>query len=63
MPHGITNSAFVRTSLTTCDVFVMSLKYLEPERYMSPEEFAESVSPWFIDSETVWWRCFVVSVR
>jgi hypothetical protein len=22
----------------------------------SPEEFIESVRPWFLDAETVWWR-------
>jgi hypothetical protein len=56
MPHGIANAVFARTSLTTCDVFLMGLRYTEPHKMPSPEEFIESVRPWFLDAETVWWR-------
>jgi hypothetical protein len=50
------NSAFARTSLTTCDVFLMALPHIEPHLMPSPEEFIEAVTPWFLDAETVWWR-------
>ncbi|KAF1921120.1 hypothetical protein BDU57DRAFT_437241 [Ampelomyces quisqualis] len=56
MSHGIACAAFARTSFTTCDVFLMALPYIEPHKLPSPEEFTESVKPWFLDTETVWWR-------
>ncbi|KAF2007012.1 hypothetical protein P154DRAFT_517449 [Amniculicola lignicola CBS 123094] len=60
MPHNITSSAFVRTSLTTCDVLILAIGLLEPEHMISPEQFIQSVEPWFIDAETVWWRRFAL---
>jgi hypothetical protein len=63
MPRGITNSVFLRTSTTTCDIFIMALGFLDPKQGISPEELIESVSPWFIDAETVWWRKFVMGFR
>ncbi|KAF1959713.1 hypothetical protein CC80DRAFT_406533 [Byssothecium circinans] len=62
MPHHITNAAFARTSITTCDVFIMALGYLDPRVMMSPEQLVESVSPWYLDAETVWWRKFVLAL-
>ncbi|KAF2645025.1 hypothetical protein P280DRAFT_185816 [Massarina eburnea CBS 473.64] len=62
MPHHITNAAFARTSITTCDVFIMALGYLDARVMMSPEQFVESVSPWYLDEETVWWRKFVIGL-
>jgi hypothetical protein len=59
MPHHITNCVFARTSLTTCDVFVMALAHLDPRTTPSPEEFIAATSPWFLDAETVWWRKFL----
>ncbi|KAF2473401.1 uncharacterized protein BDR25DRAFT_218204 [Lindgomyces ingoldianus] len=58
MPHGITNSVFVRTTLTTCDVFILALGLLDPKAMVSPEQLIESATPWFIDAETMWWRKF-----
>ncbi|KAH7139543.1 hypothetical protein B0J11DRAFT_423708 [Dendryphion nanum] len=63
MPNHLTNSAFVRTSLTTCDVFILGLGYLDASHMMSPEQFFESVSPWFLDPESVWWRKFILGMR
>ncbi|KAF2712669.1 hypothetical protein K504DRAFT_372299 [Pleomassaria siparia CBS 279.74] len=63
MPHGITSAVFVRTSLTTCDVFIMALGYMDARATMSPEQFIESTSPWFLDAETVWWRKFAMEFR
>ncbi|KAF2655896.1 hypothetical protein K491DRAFT_598045 [Lophiostoma macrostomum CBS 122681] len=63
MPRGITNNVFSRTSLTTCDIFIMALGLLESKQGISPEEFVDSLSPWFIDAETVWWRKFVMGFR
>lgn len=64
MPHHITRAAFARTSLTTCDVFIMAVGYLDNTRItMSPEQLIESVSPWFLDAETVWWRKFMLGLR
>jgi hypothetical protein len=64
MPHHITNGAFARTSITTCDVFVIALGYMDNTRpAMSPEQFIENVSPWFLDAETVWWRKFMIGLR
>lgn len=62
MPHPISNCVFARTSLTTCDVFIMALGYLDAHNMPSPEQFTESVSPWFLDAETVWWRKFWMGV-
>jgi len=61
MPHHITDCVFARTSLTTCDVFVMALAHLDPRTAPSPEEFIVAASPWFLDAETVWWRKFLMS--
>ncbi|KAF1841911.1 uncharacterized protein K460DRAFT_262631, partial [Cucurbitaria berberidis CBS 394.84] len=58
MPHPISNSVFARTSLTTCDVFIMALGYMDARTMPSPEQLIESASPWFLDAETVWWRKF-----
>ncbi|KAF2009763.1 hypothetical protein BU24DRAFT_357865 [Aaosphaeria arxii CBS 175.79] len=64
MPHNsITRSAFVRTAITTCDVFVLALGYLEGEGMITPEQLIESASPWFLDAETIWWRKFVVGCK
>jgi hypothetical protein len=63
MPHGITSAVFVRTTLTTCDVFILALGFLEASQMMSPEQLIESAAPWFIDAETVWWRRFVMGFR
>ncbi|KAF2262446.1 hypothetical protein CC78DRAFT_534778 [Lojkania enalia] len=63
MPHNITNSAFIRTSLGTCDVFVMAVAYLDPINMISPEQLIESARPWFLDAETVWWRKFTLNCR
>jgi hypothetical protein len=63
MPHHITSAAFVRTSITTCDVFIIALGYLDTRANMSPEQLVESVSPWFLDAETVWWRKFMIGLR
>lgn len=63
MPHHISNAAFARTSLTTCDVFVMALGYLDARSMPSPDAFVEGVAPWFLDAETVWWRRFVLGLR
>ncbi|ORY14317.1 hypothetical protein BCR34DRAFT_479643 [Clohesyomyces aquaticus] len=60
MPHGVTNSVWVRTTLGTCDLFIMALRYVDPIAMMSPEQLIESASPWNIDAETVWWRKFAV---
>ncbi|RMZ71681.1 hypothetical protein GMOD_00006823 [Pyrenophora seminiperda CCB06] len=60
MPHHITNCVFARTSLTTCDVFVMALPYLDARKALSPEELITAASPWFLDAETVWWRKFLM---
>ncbi|EMD60915.1 hypothetical protein COCC4DRAFT_196254 [Bipolaris maydis ATCC 48331] len=59
MPHHITNCVFARTSLTTCDVFVRALAHMSPRAELSPEEFIEAASPWFLDTETVWSRVFL----
>jgi len=56
MPHGISSAVFCRTSFTTCDVFLMALAHVAPRKMPSPEELIESVGPWFLDAETVWWR-------
>ncbi|KAF2133177.1 hypothetical protein P153DRAFT_363396 [Dothidotthia symphoricarpi CBS 119687] len=63
MPHYISHCAFARTSLTTCDVLVMTLGYLDARGMPSPEEFIEGTRPWFLDAETVWWRKFWMSAR
>lgn len=63
MPGHITSAAFARTSLTTCDVFILALGYLDARSTMSPEQLIESVSPWFLDAETVWWRKFMIGLR
>ncbi|PVH99125.1 hypothetical protein DM02DRAFT_529780 [Periconia macrospinosa] len=63
MPHHITHSSFGRTSLTTCDVFVMALSYLDARSMPSPEGLVESVAPWYLDAESVWWRVFVLGLR
>lgn len=63
MPHYISHSAFARTSLTTCDVLIMALCYLDAKSMLSPEEMIDSVRPWFLDAETVWWRKFWMGVR
>ena len=63
MPHGISAAIFVRTSLGTCDVFVMATSYLPPEHAMTPEQLIETVRPWFLDAETVWSRIFQGGVR
>jgi hypothetical protein len=63
MPHHITNAVFARTSLTTCDVFIMALSYMHPRAMPSPEQLIESASPWFLDAETVWWRRFLLDAR
>jgi hypothetical protein len=59
MPHHITNSIFARTSLGTCDVFIIALANLDPRMAPSPEELIAAASPWFLDAETVWWRKFL----
>ncbi|KAF2178790.1 hypothetical protein K469DRAFT_598295 [Zopfia rhizophila CBS 207.26] len=59
--HGITNSVFIRTTLTTCDVFVLALGFLDPKAMISPEQLIESAAPWFLDAETVWWRRFAMN--
>jgi len=56
MPHPISHCVFARTSLTTCDVFVMALGYMDASTMLSPEQLIESAGPWFLDAETVWWR-------
>jgi hypothetical protein len=63
MPHHITDSVFARTSLTTCDVFVRALAHMSPWAGLSPEEFIDAASPWFLDAETVWCRVFLTSTR
>jgi hypothetical protein len=63
MPHGIMNAAFVRTSLTTCDVFVLATAFINPEASVTPEQLFECVRPWFIDETTVWWRRFEMNFR
>lgn len=63
MPNHLTNSAFVRTSLTICDVFILGLPYLDATHMMSPEQLFESASPWFLDAESVWWRKFVSGLQ
>ncbi|KAF2731785.1 hypothetical protein EJ04DRAFT_362623 [Polyplosphaeria fusca] len=63
MPHGIMSCAFARTSIGTCDVFVMATSYLPPHAMMSPEQLIESASPWFLDAETIWWRKFEMAFR
>jgi hypothetical protein len=64
MPNHITSGAFARTSITTCDVFILALGYLDTRTTatMSPEQLIESVSPWFLDAETVWWRKFMIGL-
>jgi hypothetical protein len=62
MPHGITNAAFARTTLTTCDIFVLAVGFLDPTAAITPEQLVECVSPWFIDAETVWWRSFTMGL-
>jgi hypothetical protein len=62
MPHHITNCAFARTSLTTCDIFLMGLPYIHPIAMPSPEELIEAASPWFLDAETIWWRRSLMGV-
>lgn len=59
----MTKGAFARTSLTTCDVFVMALGYLDANTMPSPENLIESTSPWFLDAETIWWRKFTLGLR
>ncbi|KAH7380777.1 hypothetical protein BKA66DRAFT_512776 [Pyrenochaeta sp. MPI-SDFR-AT-0127] len=63
MPHPISNCIFARTSLTTCDVFIMALGYMDAATMPSPEQLIESASPWFLDAETVWWRKFLMGAR
>ncbi|KAF1828411.1 hypothetical protein BDW02DRAFT_240173 [Decorospora gaudefroyi] len=63
MPHHITNSVFARTSLTTCDVFIMALEHVDPRAMPSPEDLIRAASPWFLDAETVWWRRFLMGAR
>jgi hypothetical protein len=64
MRHGLTNAAFSRTTVTTCDVFVMAVSFLESKGgSITPEQLIECVSPWFIDAETVWWRKLTMDVR
>jgi hypothetical protein len=62
MPHHITNSLFARTSITTCDVFIMALPHMHPRAMPSPDELIEAASPWFLDAETVWWRKFLMGM-
>jgi hypothetical protein len=62
MPNFSTRSAFVRTSVTTCDVFVMAIGYLDVRKPITPETFIESASPWFLDAETIWWRKFMLGL-
>lgn len=65
MRHALTNASFVRSSLTTCDVFVLATSYLDqdPGNGISPEQLIESIKPWFLDAETMWWRRFVMGCR
>lgn len=58
-----TSAAFVRTSLTTCDVFVFAFDYMDARTLPSPEQLVESTSPWFLDAEMVWWRKFALNMR
>lgn len=69
MRHAIPNASFVRASLTTCDVFVLatSYSYLDStptsNTRVSPEQLIESIRPWFLDAETMWWRRFQMGCR
>lgn len=63
MGRHATSAAFARTSLTTCDVFVLALSYLDAKTMPSPEQLVECTSPWYLDAETVWWRKFAVGMR
>ncbi|KAF2792582.1 hypothetical protein K505DRAFT_246348 [Melanomma pulvis-pyrius CBS 109.77] len=63
MPHNIASSVFVRTTLTTCDVFILALGFLDAKNMITPEQLIESAAPWFIDAETVWWRRVAMGFR
>lgn len=63
MSRHTISAAFARTSLTTCDVFVLALGYLDAGTMPSPEQLIESASPWFLDAETIWWRKFMNGLR
>lgn len=63
MGRHLTSGSFARTSLTTCDMFVMALGYLEAQTMPSPEQLVESTSPWFLDAETIWWRKIMLGLR
>jgi hypothetical protein len=62
MRHGLTNASFTRTTLTTCDIFVLAVGFLDPNAGITPEQLIECVRPWFIDAETVWWRRFTMGI-
>ncbi|PSN71844.1 hypothetical protein BS50DRAFT_629970 [Corynespora cassiicola Philippines] len=63
MPHNIYNSVFMRTALTTCDVFIHALGFLDARHALTPEQLLESASPWFLDPDVVWSRKFMMAWR
>ncbi|KAK7180274.1 hypothetical protein PSPO01_13690 [Paraphaeosphaeria sporulosa] len=63
MGRHITSAAFARTSLTTCDMFILALGYMDARTLPSPEQLIESASPWYLDAETIWWRKFTLNMR
>lgn len=63
MARHTTSAAFARTSLTTCDVFILALGHLDARSMPSPEQLTTSVTPWYLGAETMWWRVFVLGLR